>query len=377
VREKSSSVLIIVRVLLLALAAVSAVVAFVIARGAEPPKAASAVTYVCPMHPDVTASVPGECSICRMALEPQQSRVAVRVATSAAPDPHEATPGAPSTVAAARYVCPMHPKQTSPKSGQCALCRMPLEPQGAGSASAPDAQAFACSMHPEVTSPVPAKCRKCKMPLQRRDAGHAGAETADEHAGHLEAATSTRAAAVFSFHDVSRVRAHSSSRDMKGPAWLETPTQGRALYFTDECQLLQPGEKGLFFPTARPKDGAPAGIPVQLSAEPATPWDAATALVGFDVEKGVELAPKQTGWLKLATRTRNDLAIPYSAIIQSREGPYVLVLSEDLNKIAKRTVTLGSVVFGYASIIAGLRDGERVAAMRTFSLDALRKQAQQ
>lgn len=37
-----------------------------------PAAVASATTYACPMHPDVTASAPGSCPKCRMTLVPQK-----------------------------------------------------------------------------------------------------------------------------------------------------------------------------------------------------------------------------------------------------------------------------------------------------------------
>ena len=339
--EKSSTALLVFRVLLLVAAAAVAIGGFAVAWQGSKPRAASSVTYVCPMHPDVTAPAPGECSICRMALEPKSA-------------------GAVAAAKAKGSAEPPLPPDPSPSA----------VPHASAAAAA-----FACPMHPDVTSPTPAKCRACKMPLERIGPGKS--ETDEEHGDHADASaiSAPKGAAVFSFHDVSRVRPRSSSRDMKGPAWLETAQRGAALYYADECQLLKPGETGLFFPTTRPKDGSPAGIEIRLTDEPATDWDGSTRLVRFEVPKHAGLAPKQTGWVKLPTRTRHELAVPYSAVIQSPNGPYVLVLSEDLNSVTKRMVTIGSVLFGYASVIAGLQDGERVAAMRTFSLDALRKQA--
>jgi hypothetical protein len=63
-------VIVALRVLLLALAAAALAAAVAIGlNGREADQAAAAVRYACPMHPEVRAGAPGECPICRMALE--------------------------------------------------------------------------------------------------------------------------------------------------------------------------------------------------------------------------------------------------------------------------------------------------------------------
>ena len=59
--------MVVVRVLLLLLAAGAAGSAFMLARR---PASVSAARYACPMHPEVAAPGPGQCGICGMALEP-------------------------------------------------------------------------------------------------------------------------------------------------------------------------------------------------------------------------------------------------------------------------------------------------------------------
>ncbi len=71
------------------------------------PAAEHAPKYMCPMHPQITsATAPGECPICHMALEPV----------------HEEQ-GAGDSL----YRCPMHPEQTSTGPGRCPVCGMDLE----------------------------------------------------------------------------------------------------------------------------------------------------------------------------------------------------------------------------------------------------------
>jgi Cu+-exporting ATPase len=67
-----------------------------------------AVTYVCPMDPEVEAPAPGPCPKCGMALE--ASRVA-----------------APMTKT--EWVCPMHPEIVRSEPGSCPICGMALEPR--------------------------------------------------------------------------------------------------------------------------------------------------------------------------------------------------------------------------------------------------------
>jgi uncharacterized paraquat-inducible protein A len=62
------------------------------------------VVYVCPMHPDVSSKLPGQCPKCGMKL----------VATKA------------STAGDDFYACPMHPDVISNQPGGCPRCNMKL-----------------------------------------------------------------------------------------------------------------------------------------------------------------------------------------------------------------------------------------------------------
>jgi len=71
--SRSTAAIVTTRLLLVAVAAGGLVVAVVARRGSNTPAAAAAAAvpaFVCPMHPEVTSSSPGDCPICRMALAP-------------------------------------------------------------------------------------------------------------------------------------------------------------------------------------------------------------------------------------------------------------------------------------------------------------------
>jgi hypothetical protein len=72
-RSSASPAIIVGRILLLLVAALGLVLAFRLAHARDRDRAAaersSTERYVCPMHPEVVSRVPGECPICRMALE--------------------------------------------------------------------------------------------------------------------------------------------------------------------------------------------------------------------------------------------------------------------------------------------------------------------
>ena len=120
-KPSSSTAVLAARIVLLLIAATSVVVAFVVTRDGVPGSSEAAGAYVCPMHPEVTASAPGDCSICKMALEPAKT---ARAAETPAPS-EPASAGKPPK----KYVCPMHPQVTSPKPGSCPICKMDSSPR--------------------------------------------------------------------------------------------------------------------------------------------------------------------------------------------------------------------------------------------------------
>jgi len=265
----SSSLIVVVRVLLVILAAASVVTGFVVTRKSAPRPLASGVVYSCPMHPAVTSATPGECPICRMALERQ----------------------------------------------------------GAGPAA-------------ERTS--------LTLPHGKRLAG---------------------------FDSVSRVKQFESSFDMRAWAWAESRDVGVALYPRDQAALLKPGEEGMFLPESGPRGPLPHGIKVHLADQAPEPWDESTALVRFrlDAHAGAAFEPKEIGAVKFALRLRNGLVVKESAIIQSPEGPYVLVASEDRKTFTKRPVQIGAIMYEYADVVGGLREDEYAVALHTFVLDTERR----
>jgi hypothetical protein len=241
-----------------------------------------------------------------------------------------------------------------------------------------DGAAYVCPMHPQVTAPAAADCSICGMALEPRRAGGATGVATTGAAADPDFALSSETA-LRSFHDVTRARFYRSSREMRAPARLEGPAVGAALMYNEEIALLRPRERALFFPAVRPGAGAAAGVEARLTGEPPVAWDAATSLVRFrlrggavDVARGVDVGG-DVGWLKLAARVRDGLVVPYASVLQSGDGPFVLLVGDDRRTLTRRPIQLGGVLFGYAAVLAGLKDGDRVAAMNTFFLDVERR----
>lgn len=235
---------------------------------------------------------------------------------------------APMPVAhGAVYVCPMHPAVTAAMPGECPICRMELELKAA---------------------PAPAEPQSLTLPNKMTLAG---------------------------FDSVSRVKQFESSFDMRGWAWAESGDLGVALYPRDWAELLKPNEEGLFEPESGPRGPNPHGIKVRVVAQAPEPWDAFTVLVRFrlDGHAGAALQPKEIGSVKFALRLRNGLVVKDSSIIESPEGPYVLIASDDRRTFTKRPVEIGSRLYEYAAIVGGARENEYAVALHTFALDTERR----
>ena len=177
------------------------------------------------------------------------------------------------------------------------------------------------------------------------------------------------------FDSVSRVKRFETSFDMRTWAWAESDDVGFALFPRDQAELLKPGEEGLFEPESGPRGPNPHGLRVRVADRPPEPWDASTALVRFrlDADAGADLQPKEIGSVKFATRLRNGLVVRESAVIQSPDGPYVLVASDDRRTFTKRPVQIGSTLYEYADVLGGVRENEYAVALHTFVLDAERR----
>ena len=236
-----------------------------------------------------------------------------------------------------RYVCPMHPDVRAAKAGSCPICGMALEPTGGDPA--------------------------------------AGSMTRREMQGmaDITAVENVRKHRIIDF-----VRTRSllfDSRDLRGPAWVDSDGVVTAVFYNDQIQALLADEPGSFFLTRTPK----ITFAVRRTADPVVSWDRSTSRIRFKIDAGragkaaVPLQPGQVGWMELGRRTRDVLAVPAAAIVQSPEGPYVLEPVGD--GFHKRPIEIGETFLkqGFAVVLSGLGVHDRVVSKATFFLDADRR----
>jgi hypothetical protein len=172
------------------------------------------------------------------------------------------------------------------------------------------------------------------------------------------------------FKVVGTVQRRASTAEVSAPAWVESEQGVRAVLFKEDLVGLSPGERAWFFRAASPS----TAIAVRLTAEPPEAWDQSTARLLFRLEAGAPpLGPGEMGWVKLAARTREALVIPTAALLYSPEGPYLLAVTGPGPTFSQRKIEIGRISQGFAVVLSGLRDGERIAVGSAFSLDAERR----
>ncbi|HLK39937.1 MAG TPA: heavy metal-binding domain-containing protein [Polyangiaceae bacterium] len=210
---------------------------------------------------------------------------------------------------------------------------------------------FVCPMHPDVEASRPGACPICRMQL----------EPAAARDPPLEPST-------FRVYDF--VRRRGFGQEVRGAAHVEDDGAVTALVYKDILPTLTADEKGVFSPSAAPA----ASYEVHPCPESATAWDRSTARVRFRADASSRaLRAGDVGWLRLAAKPREATAVPYSAILEDANGPYVLVASGDGRALARRSIEVGRVVGGAAIVLSGLRLRERVLVEGAFFVDAERE----
>ena len=230
-----------------------------------------------------------------------------------------------------------------------------------GSTSSPRTGVYRCSMHPAVVSPIPAECPICRMPLLR------GMAPAVSIAGRTDPSTFSLPAAVTSLpgFQVAQPGRLPVARRSVVPASLTAGDSGIALFYRDELEGLETEEQAVFIPGEIParlrRDSKPA---VSVRFELARPSASRGSRAG------------SAGWLRLPPRNLQPLLIPAGAVLRSPDGPFVLVAIDQEGTprtFSRRPVALGRVVFGFATVLGGVRESDRVVIGSAFFLDAERR----
>jgi hypothetical protein len=236
---------------------------------------------------------------------------------------------------ARRYVCPMHSEVTASHPGDCAICGMALEPVDAA--------------NPVVMPDVPAAGGAPDLAL-------AAVRVSAEASSLLRAS-------------VAPVRRNALPGEVYAPAIVQADGTVAARLYRDELAALAPDERAALVLAASPA----APIEVRRSAGAVRPRGNLVEVVFLADAAGPALPPGQTGWVRLAYRSRDMLVVRSASVIQSPDGPYVLVFSAQQGTLARRRIEVGKDYAGMTAVVSGLRDKELVAMANTFALDAERR----
>jgi hypothetical protein len=243
-----------------------------------------------------------------------------------------------------RYSCPMHSEVTASGPGDCPICGMALEDTG-GASGGPMAV----------------------MPRAAPDSDDAVADNDTLGIATLRGSTESikllRASVAKARHNAFRGELHT-------PAISEADGTVTAQLYRDELASLAPDELAELVPATAPD------APIRLRRDAIPPLiQGALARIRFHVEPGASAStPAGAGWIKLANKVRAVLVVRSTAIINSPDGPYVLVFSADRGAITRRRVEIGKDYGGMTAIMSGLSDKDYVVMANTYSFDAERRQ---
>ena len=149
-------------------------------------------------------------------------------------------------------------------------------------------------------------------------------------------------------------------------AWVEDDRRIIGLLFLDEVGVVPLGAEGVFHAPGLPT----VGIPVRRTEGVAVPRDGSTSELEFRVTAGRgNPSPGTVGWIEIPVRSAPALVVPSSAVLQSPEGPAVLVQLGEGSRLSRRQVTVGRSRVGMTVIVSGISAADRVVTRGAAFLD--------
>lgn len=227
---------------------------------------------------------------------------------------------------------------------------------------------FSCPMHAQVIASADGACPICGMALAR-DAGGLRATMAVVSSDG-QSLTWRRPDLHVMSHGT--WRADLPAQDVEAPAMTDGGGEVVAVMYRDEREALAPGAPIAFVLDG---EGPERAWPVRLVGERprSTRAAAGTTRVLFRASSADSPPARAVGRVRGALAARTALLAPPGAVLESPDGPYVLVEVEEGRRFAVRHVELGRASLVSVVVLGGLRFAERMVSMSPFLLDAERR----